>query len=356
MNRYSKLFFYISICVFLSFSCRQGKNSAEIQETPTPELILKSLTFNGKLLDISNLKDIKATVPNDKETVATKDVEAIFNIANVVFSVKDEPVALEAGKETLITIVVPALKGKYKAYEDIKLKVTREEKDDPLPNLQSMTIHGKAVVNKEVTVPNDKETVATKDVEAIFNISDVVFSVKDEPVALEAGKKTLITISVDAVKGKHKALEIEVGVTREEKEDAKLEVKLIEVKGGTAGWGDDYDYGIYYQLTYKPETKYWEGNKPDNNDVLAFKMKLDKKDVDENKITARLFEGSIKGPTILYETEKTKAPVSGTLKDSLLVFEFDDKNCTQLSIKTYYKIEIFIDGNSQISALIKLRD
>ena len=266
MNRYSKLFFYISICVFLSFSCRQGKNSAEIQETPTPELILKSLTFNGKLLDISNLKDIKATVPNDKETVATKDVKAIFNIA------------------------------------------------------------------------------------------DVVFSVKDEPVALEAGKKTLITISVDAVKGKHKALEIEVGVTREEKEDAKLEVKLIEVKGGTAGWGDDYDYGIYYQLTYKPETKYWEGNKPDNNDVLAFKMKLDKKDVDENKITARLFEGSIKGPTILYETEKTKAPVSGTLKDSLLVFEFDDKNCTQLSIKTYYKIEIFIDGNSQISALIKLRD
>ena len=41
---------------------------------------------------------------------------------------------------------------------------------DPLPVLQSMKIHGVQVVSGKVTVPNDKEKVETKNVEAVFDI------------------------------------------------------------------------------------------------------------------------------------------------------------------------------------------
>ena len=230
-----------------------------------------------------------------------------------------------------------------------------EGKDDPLPVLQSMKIHGVIVKNKKVTVPNDKATVKAENIEATFDIQDIKVSLKNEPITLEAGKETLMTISVDAVKGKHKALDIEVGVTREEKQDVKLEVKAVEVKGGTNDWGS-YSYGSPYQLTYSATTKYWEGNKPKDSDVLAFKVKVDKKDIDEAKITARLFQGTLQNGVVQYDTEKTKSPIAGTLQDSLLVFEFDDKNCEQISIKDYYKIEFFVDGESQISTLVKLGD
>ena len=230
-----------------------------------------------------------------------------------------------------------------------------EGKDDPLPVLQSMKIHGVIVKNKKVTIPNDKATVKAENIEATFDIQDIKVSLKNEPITLEAGKETLITISVDAVKGKHKALDIEVGVTREEKQDVKLEVKAVEVKGGTNDWGS-YSYGSPYQLTYSATTKYWEGDKPKNSDVLAFKVKVDKKDIDEAKITARLFQGTLKNGVVQYDIEKTKSPIAGTLQDSLLVFEFDDKNCEQISIKDYYKIEFFVDGESQISTLVKLGD
>ena len=230
-----------------------------------------------------------------------------------------------------------------------------EEKDDPLPVLQSMKIHGVTVTNKKVIVPNDKATVKAENIEAVFDIQGITVSVKNEPVVLEAGRETLITISVDAVKGKHKALDIEVGVTREEKQDVKLEIQMVEVKGGTNDWGS-YSYGSPSQLTYSTATKYWEGKKPKNSDVLAFKVKVNKKDIDEAKITARLFQGALQNGVVKYDTEKTNSPITGTLQDSLLVFEFDDKNCKQISIKDYYKIELFVDGESQISALIKLKD
>lgn len=240
---------------------------------------------------------------------------------------------------------------------DTKGKNGGEEKDDPPPQLQSMTIHGKPVENLKVTVPNEKTTVTKGNVEATFDIAGVVYSVKDEPVALEAGKKTLVTISVSAIKGKCKGRDFEVEVTREEKKEVKMEVKLIEAKEGEDDWGGGYNYGIYYPFKYDDKTKYWEGKQPDNADekVLAFKLKLDKKDIDENKITARLFQGTPKGPTVVYDTEKTKTPIKGTIQDSLLVFEFDHTNCNQISVKTYYKIEIFVDGNSQMSAFIKLK-
>ena len=299
----------------------------------------------------------KVTVPNDKEKVETKNVEATFNIADVKVTVKNEPVALKEGEEVDVTISVPAVKGKYKAIADIVVKVTREEKDDPLPVLQIMKIHGVPVVSGKVTVPNDKATVEKGNVEATFDIADVAVTVKNEPVALEAGKETLITIEVPAVKGKHKALDIEVRVTREEKQDVKLKIDSIYMKEGEDNWGGGYDYKLYIPLKYQDATKYWEGKEPDNADekVLAFKLKLNKADVDENKITARLFQGTPKGPTVVYETEKTKTPIKGKLDDGLFVFEFDHTNCKQISVKTYYKIEIFIDETSQISAFIKIK-
>lgn len=229
--------------------------------------------------------------------------------------------------------------------------------DDPLPNLQSIKIHEVPVVNGKVTVPNDKATLNSGNVKASFDIAEIDVKVKNEPVILEVGKETLITISVDAVKGKHKGLDIEVKVTREEKQDVKFEIKSIEVKEGEDDWGGGYNYGAYYSLEYKAQTKYWEGKIPENADekVLAFKMKLDKKDIDVSKIKARLFQGTQKGPTIVYNTEKTKTPVSGTLSGTDLIFEFDHTNCNQISVKTYYKIEILVDGNTQVSAFIKLR-
>ena len=299
----------------------------------------------------------KVTVPNDKATVEKGNVEATFDIADVAVTVKNEPVALKEGEEVDVTISVPAVKGKYKAIADIVIKVTREEKDDPLPVLQIMKIHGVPVVSGKVTVPNDKATVEKGNVEATFDIADVAVTVKNEPVALEAGKETLITIEVPAVKGKHKALDIEVRVTREEKQDVKLKIDSIYMKEGEDNWGGGYDYKLYIPLKYQDATKYWEGKEPDNADekVLAFKLKLNKADVDENKITARLFQGTPKGPTVVYETEKTKTPIKGKLDDGLFVFEFDHTNCKQISVKTYYKIEIFIDGISQISAYIKIK-
>ena len=455
MNRYFRLVFYILISSVFVMGCRQGEDGKGNNETHDPELVLKSLVFDKKDLDISNLKNIKATVPsekasvnakdveatfniadvkvnvkgepvaleegketdvtifvdavkgkhkaysqvikvtresannqqpedptpvlqsmkihgvpvvsgkvtvpNDKEKVETKNVEAVFNIADVKVTVKNESVALEAGKETLVTISVPAVKGKYKAIADIVVKVTREKKttepEDPTPVLQSMKIHKVDVVGGMVTVPNDKEKVETKNVEAVFNIADITVSVKNEPVALEAGKETLITIEVPAVKGKHKALDIEVRVTREEKQDVKLTVDSIYMTNADVPWGDEYDYGLYIPLKYQDATKYWEGKEPDNADekVLAFKLKLNKADVDENKITARLFQGTPKGPTVVYETEKTKAPIKGKLEDGLLIFEFNHTSCKQISVKPYYKIEIFIDETSQISAYIKIK-
>ena len=328
---------------------RESANNPQ-PEDPTP--VLQSMKIHGVPV-VSG----KVTVTNDKATVETKNVEATFNIADVKVTVKNEPVALKEGEEVDVTISVPAVKGKYKAIADIVVKVTREEKDDPLPVLQSMKIHGVQVVSGKVTVPNDKATVETKNVEAVFDIADVTVSVKNEPVALEAGKETLITIEVPAVKGKHKALDIEVRVTREEKQDVKLKIDSIYMKEGEDDWGGGYDYKLYIPLKYQDATKYWEGKEPDNADekVLAFKLKLNKADVDENKITARLFQGTPKGPTVVYETEKTNAPIKGKLDDGLLVFEFDHTNCKQISVKTYYKIEIFIDGISQISAYIKIK-
>ena len=456
MNRYFRLVFYILISSVFVMGCRQGEDGKGNNETHDPELVLKSLVFNKRDLDISNLKNIKATVPNNKATVETKDVEATFNIADVKVNVKGEPVALEEGKETDVTIFVdavkgkhkaysqvikvtrenannqqpedptpvlqsmkihgvpvvsgkvtvtndkatvetknveavfniadvkvtvknesvalkegeetdvtisvPAVKGKYKAIADIVVKVTREsannpQPEDPTPVLQSMKIHGVPVVSGKVTVPNDKTTVTKENVEAVFDIADITVSVKNESVALEAGKETLITIEVPAVKGKHKGLDIEVRVTREEKQDVKLKIDSIYMKEGEDDWGGGYDYKLYIPLKYQDATKYWEGKEPDNADekVLAFKLKLNKADVDENKITARLFQGTPKGPTVVYETEKTKTPIKGKLDDGLLVFEFDHTNCKQISVKPYYKIEIFIDGISQISAYIKIK-
>ena len=348
MNRYFKLFFYFFVCALLLVSCQQqGGTGIEGKDDPLP--VLQSMKIHGVIV-----KNKKVTVPNDKATVKAENIEATFDIQDIKVSLKNEPITLEAGKETLITISVDAVKGKHKAL-DIEVEVTREEKDDPLPVLQSMKIHGVIVKNKKVTVPNDKATVKAENIEATFDIQDIKVSLKNEPITLEAGKETLITISVDAVKGKHKALDIEVGVTREERQDVKLEVKAVEVKGGTNDWGS-YSYGSPYQLTYSATTKYWEGNKPKDSDVLAFKVKVDKKDIDEAKITARLFQGTLKNGVVQYDTEKTKSPIAGTLQDSLLIFEFDDKNCEQISIKDYYKIEFFVDGESQISTLVKLGD
>ena len=328
---------------------RESANNPQ-PEDPLP--VLQSMNIHGE-----TVVNGKVTVPNDKATVEKGNVEATFDIADVAVTVKNEPVALKEGEEVDVTISVPAVKGKYKAIADIVVKVTREEKDDPLPVLQIMKIHGVPVVSGKVTVPNDKATVEKGNVEATFDIADVAVTVKNEPVALEAGKETLITIEVPAVKGKHKALDIEVRVTREEKQDVKLKIDSIYMKEGEDNWGGGYDYKLYIPLKYQDATKYWEGKEPDNADekVLAFKLKLNKADVDENKITARLFQGTPKGPTVVYETEKTKTPIKGKLDDGLFVFEFDHTNCKQISVKTYYKIEIFIDETSQISAFIKIK-
>ena len=328
------------------------RKSANNPQPEDPLPVLQSMNIHGE-----TVVNGKVTVPNDKATVEKGNVEATFDIADVAVTVKNEPVALKEGEEVDVTISVPAVKGKYKAIADIVVKVTREEKDDPLPVLQIMKIHGVPVVSGKVTVPNDKATVEKGNVEATFDIADVAVTVKNEPVALEAGKETLITIEVPAVKGKHKALDIEVRVTREEKQDVKLKIDSIYMKEGEDNWGGGYDYKLYIPLKYQDATKYWEGKEPDNADekVLAFKLKLNKADVDENKITARLFQGTPKGPTVVYETEKTKTPIKGKLDDGLFVFEFDHTNCKQISVKTYYKIEIFIDETSQISAFIKIK-
>ena len=328
------------------------RKSANNPQPEDPLPVLQSMNIHGE-----TVVNGKVIVPNDKATVEKGNVEATFDIADVAVTVKNEPVALKEGEEVDVTISVPAVKGKYKAIADIVVKVTREEKGDPLPVLQIMKIHGVPVVSGKVTVPNDKATVEKGNVEATFDIADVAVTVENEPVALEAGKETLITIEVPAVKGKHKALDIEVRVTREEKQDVKLKIDSIYMKEGEDNWGGGYDYKLYIPLKYQDATKYWEGKEPDNADekVLAFKLKLNKADVDENKITARLFQGTPKGPTVVYETEKTKTPIKGKLDDGLFVFEFDHTNCKQISVKTYYKIEIFIDETSQISAFIKIK-
>ena len=356
MNKYFRLVFYIFISSVFMMGCRQGENGTR-EEKDDPLPVLQSMKIHGE-----TVVNGKVTVPNNKATVTTGNVEAVFDIADVKVTVKNEPVALKEGEEVDVTISVPAVKGKYKAIADIVVKVTRKsannpQPEDPLPVLQSMNIHGETVVNGKVTVPNDKATVEKGNVEATFDIADVAVTVKNEPVALEAGKETLITIEVPAVKGKHKALDIEVRVTREEKQDVKLKIDSIYMKEGEDNWGGGYDYKLYIPLKYQDATKYWEGKEPDNADekVLAFKLKLNKADVDENKITARLFQGTPKGPTVVYETEKTKTPIKGKLDDGLFVFEFDHTNCKQISVKTYYKIEIFIDETSQISAFIKIK-
>ncbi len=220
--------FGLSLLVVSVFGCKHdgGKNSPS-SEDPTP--VLQNMTVHGK-----TVVNGKVTVPNDKEAVKTGDITANFNIADVKVKVKDEPVSLEEGKETDVTIVVPAVEGKYKAIVDIVIKVTREKKpEDPTPVLQSMTVHGEPVVNGKVTVPNDKEAVKTGDITANFNIADVKVKVKDEPVSLEEGKETDVTIVVPAVEGKYKAIaDIVIKVTREKKpEDPEPALQSMTVHG-----------------------------------------------------------------------------------------------------------------------------
>lgn len=121
--------FYVLALLAISFL---GCNHDKDRTTPTPHEdpipVLTKLTIHEE-----EVKEGKVTVKNDKTTVKTKNVTATFNIANVDVKVKNEPVVLEEGKETDVTILVPAVKGKYKAIRDIVVKVTRKKAETSNP-------------------------------------------------------------------------------------------------------------------------------------------------------------------------------------------------------------------------------
>jgi len=200
---------WLALLAILFFACKHdGNNNTPSSDDPKP--VLKEIKIHGV-----RVEDGKVTVSHDKATVKTKDVKATFNISDVAVSVKNEPISLEAGKETIITIEVPAVKGKYKAIPDIVVKVTRKNAtpppEDPALSLKSLKIHKVDVTDKttwKVSIPNDKTSILQGDVEAIFDYG--TNTNKTIPVTvtngndLEVGVEKDVTLTVSAASGQYK--------------------------------------------------------------------------------------------------------------------------------------------------------
>lgn len=109
--------------------------SLKTNESEDPELRLLELNIYNKLVDISDLENIKVEVEDFIETLSSNDITGIFNYGThrqpEEISVKVDKDRLAKG-ETLVRLSVPPVEKKYKFWTQL-VKITRKEapeKDD----------------------------------------------------------------------------------------------------------------------------------------------------------------------------------------------------------------------------------
>ena len=196
-----------------------------------PELILKSLNIFNK-----DVKNYEITVENDISKIEAKNIKAVFDYGNktnqelpIILAYKTGN-SLQEGKNILILSVVP-VKGKYLAWRK-EITVIREESKDPILSLSYLKVFDKEatdLTNIQVVVTNSTTSIAPNNVIAKFNYGDEV----DKPIPVVFENKTLnegsnvIKLSVESVKGKYKAWNKDIVITRGE--DPKLTLSYLKV-------------------------------------------------------------------------------------------------------------------------------
>lgn len=196
-----------------------------------PELILKSLNIFNK-----DVKNYEITVENDISKIEAKNIKAVFDYGNktnqelpIILAYKTGN-SLQEGKNILILSVVP-VKGKYLAWRK-EITVIREESKDPILSLSYLKVFDKEatdLTNIQVIVPNSTTSIAPNNVIAKFNYGGEV----DKPIPVVFENKTLnegsnvIKLSVESVKGKYKAWNKDIVITRGE--DPKLTLSYLKV-------------------------------------------------------------------------------------------------------------------------------
>jgi len=121
-----------------------------------PDLNLISLKVHGSDVDMTNWK---IDIPNNKDSVKTGNVEAVFNYG----SQQNQPIpvtvtngdGLAVGVEKDVTLAVSAVQGQYKGWTQV-IKVRRKAPQNPI------TIKATYVDDKLVIYP-DKEFLINKD-------------------------------------------------------------------------------------------------------------------------------------------------------------------------------------------------
>ena len=151
-----------------------------------------------------------------KFTLGTTEITPDINIVN-------SPVSLSEGTETHVTLKVNAVEGQYGEWQQtIKVKCLSSS-DLPELTLKSLKVYGEEadLASMSVSVPNDKESISSGDLNAEFlrletSISDINITVKDEPIQLEAGKITEVELSIPEKTGSdgYKAWKKTLHITR----------------------------------------------------------------------------------------------------------------------------------------------
>lgn len=239
------LFSKVAMCLLslsmLFFSCNQNNDSTNKEPKPTPQGDAElGKPTEVKVHDVKvKLEDWTVEVPNDKTSVQTGNVKATFKIGGkdeeLTPEVKNSPVTLQAGVAVDVVLIVPAVKGKYKAWTQT-IKVTQAAAqggggggEDPELTLDKSTfdITGKkgAVTFADgvitVTLNENKEKLEASDIKAEFKLNNTKVEnivLKTEPalpINLTKGQLTQIVLTVDAKPGSYKKWESLLAVTRD---------------------------------------------------------------------------------------------------------------------------------------------
>ena len=180
-----------------------------------PSLILKTLTIFGK-----DAISGRIIVDNDKTEVRADDVSAGFSYGDVTDEII--PVIVTNGtlntKDSIVTLSVPAVAGKYKAWS--MTVIVKKLTEDPSLTLESLMIfglYGVDATHGSITVANKITEITAKDISAFFirgNETGAVFiKVNVANGTLAVGDNT-VELSVPAVAGEYKAWNMNLNVTR----------------------------------------------------------------------------------------------------------------------------------------------
>lgn len=319
---------------------------------------LLSLTVNGKkyLPPLPELITVEASDTNP----VTLSAEA--NESGAVISFKKNevgskwidvtpPVSVAEGQTLKMRVYL-----KKDGYRDTYFSFSLKRKEAVKAKLNKITLNGNDLSTIELEKACESEGI-TKNFEEI----SVTVAAEAETGGTVQYSENIVSGRVDLSGGqavviitakKAGKLDGTYKITLNKKEVKKVTVNKIQAAGGFDEWGS-ISYGAFNDLTFDSTRKKWKIKTP-QGDLLALKIEISHGPVESDKVKVKLFEGTLKDGVVNYDTEKTKGLTAGTAENGVLTFTLDNKNCNQISIKKYYKIEFFIDGVYDSEALIEL--